>query len=262
MPRTPRASRDAKRGHAAGRHRRWQSRSGLRKTSLDAVDIAHANASPSRYVATAMLCLGDMTVARANCDSRSRACGGVIIGPRAPCQIRSQATPPRHPPGRGGPGPGPGRGEIPEIRKFRKIPPRAGPAPGRQNGPKIGPEIGVRGAQNGLPSGSLVHYIGYLTPPGGVQNWVHFGTPGHPPGGGPPGGTKSAHFFGYLITLPVGTVWRLFSTPPGTPHFGHFGGLSGGQSSGWGRVSVYGTPKAPCTVRSTLCLGRTVGEKG
>jgi hypothetical protein len=221
LPRTPRASRDAKRGHAAGRHRRWQSRSGLRKTSLDAVDIAHANASPSRYVATAMLCLGDMTVARANCDSRSRACGGVIIGPRAPCQIRSQATPPRHPPGRG-----------------------------------------VRGAQNGLPSGSLVHYIGYLTPPGGVQNWVHFGTPGHPPGGGPPGGTKSAHFFGYLITLPVGTVWRLFSTPPGTPHFGHFGGLSGGQSSGWGRVSVYGTPKAPCTVRSTLCLGRTVGEKG
>ena len=35
----------------------------------------------------------------------------------------------------------------------------------------------------------------------------------HPPSQGPPGapgegGGKSAHFFGYLITLPVGTEWR------------------------------------------------------
>ena len=34
-----------------------------------------------------------------------------------------------------------------------------------------------------------------------------------PPGGAPRGGQKSAHFFGYLITLPVGTVWALFSRP-------------------------------------------------
>ena len=35
-----------------------------------------------------------------------------------------------------------------------------------------------------------------------------------PQGGSPPGGQKSAHFFGYLITLPVGTVW--------SPPRGHF----------------------------------------
>ena len=39
------------------------------------------------------------------------------------------------------------------------------------------------------------------------------GCPGGPPGG--PGGARGAHFFGYLITLPVGTRTR-------TPFFGHF----------------------------------------
>ena len=55
----------------------------------------------------------------------------------------------------------------------------------------------------------------------------------HPPGD-PPGGGKSAHFFGYLITLPVGTVWAIFSPPgtppPGPPWRGHplGSGLDGG----------------------------------
>ena len=175
-------------------------------------------------------------------------------------------TPLRHPPGRGVPGLGPGRAgnpEIPEIRKIRKIPPRGGPAPGRQNGPKFGPENRAKiGPKKGVPGTPCTTNISIWHPPEWVQNWVHFGVPGATPPGGVPGCAKSAHFFGYLITLPVGTVWRLFSGPRKPPILGHFGGQSGGQASGWGRVSVYGTPKAPCTVRSTLCLGRTVGEKG
>ena len=53
--------------------------------------------------------------------------------------------------------------------------------------------------------------------------------------GGPPGGQKSAHFFGYLITLPVGTEFCFFGifgqnrAPPGTPPFGAY---SGGLRSG------------------------------
>ena len=69
-------------------------------------------------------------------------------------------------------------------------------------GPFLGPIyilfVLERGVQGGYPLGAL-------------------GTPGAPPG---PGGPKSAHFFGYLITLPVGTVLGLFLGPPGTPQNG------------------------------------------
>ena len=40
------------------------------------------------------------------------------------------------------------------------------------------------------------------------------------PPGGPPGGQKSAHFFGYLITLPVGTKFGTIFGPPRDPRFG------------------------------------------
>ena len=56
------------------------------------------------------------------------------------------------------------------------------------------------------------------------------GPPRGPPGG-PPGGPKSAHFFGYLITLPVGTVWALFFGPPGTPQVGPYRGYVGWDSA-------------------------------
>ena len=173
--------------------RRWQSRSGLRKTSLDAVDIAQTNASPPRYVAAAMLCLGDMTVARANCDSRSRACGGVIICP--------PGDPPATPPPGGGPGPGPGRGgEIRKFRKFRKIrkfPPRGAPAPGRQNGPKIGPKIGPKsGPKRGsVGAPSKLNTI-LLAPQNGPRIGCILGRPGAPPGGGAPGAQKVHIFLG------------------------------------------------------------------
>ena len=238
MPRTPRASRDAKRGHAAGRHRRWQSRSGLRKTSLDAVDIAHANASPSRYVATAMLCLGDMTVARANCDSRSRACGGVIIGPRAPCQIRSQATPPRHPPGRGGPGLGPGRGEIPEIRKFRKIPP-----PGRPGAraPKWA-ENRTRNRGPGSPEWAALRIPCTLywlfDPPRRGPELGALWHPGTPPRGGFPRGDKKCTFFWVFNNSPSRDSLAPFFDPPRDPPFWPF----------WGSVwrSVLGLGEGEC----------------
>lgn len=54
------------------------------------------------------------------------------------------------------------------------------------------------------------------------------------PGAGPPGGEKSAHFFGYLITLPVGTVWGHFSDPP---FWAILGGYPGTPAEG----SVYRT---------------------
>ena len=224
MPRTPRASRDAKRGHAAGRHRRWQSRSGLRKTSLDAVDIAHANASPSRYVATAMLCLGDMTVARANCDSRSRACGGVIIGPRAPCQIRSQATPPRHPPGRGV------RGRVPAGGKFRKSGNSGKSPPGRPGAraPKWA-ENRTRNRGPGSPEWAALRTTCtlYLTidPPRRGPELGAFWHPGTPPRGGSPRGDKKCTFFWVFNNSPSRDSLAPFFDPPRDPHFWPFSGV-------------------------------------
>ena len=64
-----------------------------------------------------------------------------------------------------------------------------------------------------------------LEPPSGGPIWGALcAPPGAPRAGGPPGGQKSAHFFGYLITLPVGTVWGLFFGPRDTPGLGQFGG--------------------------------------
>ena len=109
---------------------------------------------------------------------------------------------------------------------------------GTPPGPPPGPRTGV--TSGNFPGGKIRGRAGPPGPPGprapGAQIWA---IPGHiycisyysggfsggcifgPPG--PPGGEKSAHFFGYLITLPVGTVWDTFSTPPFWDSLGQFG---------------------------------------
>ena len=68
----------------------------------------------------------------------------------------------------------------------------------------------------------FLYYRGYF--------WGSRGPPRGARPGAPRGGQKSVHFFGYLITLPVGTVWDTFSGRDslGHPHFGAiFGGIFG-----------------------------------
>ena len=125
--------------------------------------------------------------------------------------------PPSGAPGRGLPGglPG-GAGKFPGNFRPRAGPPGGAPGTpilGPRGTPKMGPKMG--------PIWALINRIyGSDPPPGGPSLGVHF----VPPGGGPPRGAKSAHFFGYLITLPVGTVWGLFFGPRDTPGLGQFGG--------------------------------------
>merc|ERR1712212_518602 len=119
--------------------------------------------------------------------------------------------------------------------------PRGVPGPGRpvrensgNSGFRPGPPGSPPGAPRETPDG----------PHGGSRDvhfhmrWATFGGPG---GGsplgvprGPPGGPGCAHFFGYLITLPVGTkwdkIWDKIRTPRDTP-FGPYPGQDGG---GWG----------------------------
>ena len=112
---------------------------------------------------------------------------------------------------RGGPGGPPGgapRGaEISAPPDFRKFPRRA------PRGPDRGPPGGVRGDSPGKagnrPRIRTIHIFQGGIPPLGPP-WG----PGPPGDGGDLGGQKSAHFFGYLITLPVGTV---LGPPPGPP---------------------------------------------
>ena len=123
--------------------------------------------------------------------------------------------PPREPP-RPGAGRDSGRGEIsrPGPGPARAPPGRPGRPPGAPRGtPPGGPDLG--------PFRAYIYYIcitqGGKTPlPVGAVRGALLGSPG----GLPPGGQKSAHFFGYLITLPVGTVWATFSDPPPDPPYG------------------------------------------
>ena len=114
----------------------------------------------------------------------------------------------RHPQ-TGPPGPGPGAGARARAGGNFRPPARAprgapgsppGTPPGTPPGaPRLGPIYSLFVLQEGV-----------FGPPGG--------TPLGPPSGRPrPGGQKSAHFFGYLITLPVGTVWATFSAPARDP---------------------------------------------
>ena len=102
--------------------------------------------------------------------------------------------------------------------------PRRGPRAARARG-RPGPR-GPGGAPGrpGAPparAGNLGHFWGRFSGPiyiVSLLQGVFLGVPGAPRGGPParpprpPGGQKSVHFFGYLITLPVGTVWDTFST--------------------------------------------------
>ena len=132
-------------------------------------------------------------------------------------------TPPGGSPGggprgapRGGPGGPPGGA------------PRGGP-PGPPGGPPgaiFGPS---RRARFWTGSPMFLYVCGGLLAP----SWG-----GGAPPGGPPGGPKSAHFFGYLITLPVGTkldhFWDKIG-PPGTPPEGPrdplWWGVPGGEGA-------------------------------
>ena len=84
--------------------------------------------------------------------------------------------------------------------------------------PHFGPPKGAQKRARLRPPWQIL--IGFL---------VLRGKRGGTPPGGPPaprGGKKSAHFFGYLITLPVGTKLGHFGTElhfRGTPQFGMFG---------------------------------------
>ena len=168
---------------------------------------------PSRHVT---LCLGDMTdalresVAKriAGWDSdyrviRNRSWDPVWGPPGTPGR-----DPPGGPPGaRGRPGAARGRGR-PGGARGRPGTPRRGPPGTPQNGPFLGP----------------IYSIFYITDP------PFWGSPPGctlgPRGPGTPGGQKSAHFFGYLITLPVGTVWAPPRDPPGTGSFRGYPGDS------------------------------------
>ena len=156
-----------------------------------------------------------------------------------PCRSASgypAGTPVRGPPGPGPPGapagkfPGPG-------------PPGPGAARGAPGGPKWPPAGAPKWALFGPFS-----TINRITQggPGGYPPGCTFWAPG--PGG--PGGPKSAHFFGYLITLPVGTVLGTFFGPPGTGQNGGIRGQIGGYAV-W--VLLYGTISH--TMRSMSQLG-------
>ena len=127
-------------------------------------------------------------------------------------------------PGTPRPGAPPGGG----AGNFRA---RAGAPGGRPGAPREPPA----GASQDPPKwpllGAYIYYICIRNPPsGGRPLGCTFGLPG----GGTPGGQKSAHFFGYLITLPVGTVWGHFFGPP---FWAILGGYPGTPAEG----SVYRT---------------------
>ena len=175
----------------------------------------------SRYVATSMLCLEQAPMhPRVACYAweiapmhrvQRASVGSVITGQRwtSEMDLRTGSwRPPGTPPSGSPPGPG------------RAGPGRPGP-PGAARAPPLG-------ASPGAPFWGLQELLVLLFP---ISRPPKGGVPGNPPGNPPrapplggcpgrpgpaPGCTKSAHFFGYLITLPVGTVWALFFPPPGT----------------------------------------------
>jgi hypothetical protein len=198
----------------------------------------------SRYVATSTLCLG----ASSDASTRSVLCleerpmlwvnacvGSVIKGPRVTASEMGLGRPPGDPPGTP-PGPPrksltPGGGKFPGNFPGPGAPPRGTP-PGTPPGDPPGDPPGTPPGDPilGPPGEALYIYYGIPRPPRmGVPEGALCAPPGGPPRGGvprAPGGQKSAHFFGYLITLPVGTVWSLF--------FG-FLGHPPGRGLGWGQ---------------------------
>ena len=171
---------------------------------------------------------------------------------------------------RGVPGPGRPVRENSGNSGFRPGPPGSPPGaprdpPGAPWEPPDGPHGGSRDVQNGF-------------------RWATFGGPG---GGsplgvprGPPGGPGCAHFFGYLITLPVGTkwdkIWDKIRTPRDTP-FGPYPGQDGGGRGHWpwdevgsaimgssakGRVRCDGSPRASTARGGSIHPeGRALGKR-
>lgn len=142
-----------------------------------------------------------------------------------------------------------------------------GGRPGARAGARRPGRAGAREPSPGPPKmaifGVILGFICIIEP--------IFGVSGIPPGlgtpPGPPGRAKSAHFFGYLITLPVGTkmgplFFRVFSgSPVFQPRIPPLGRLSGtmlgvnadafhstmGHMVGYlHRVSAYMTPCVAC----------------
>ena len=120
----------------------------------------------------------------------------------------------------GGPPGGAPRG-APPPRGGPRGPPRGaprgaprGPPGGPPGAPKRAPRDPPKRPLCSTPSTTLIYGNGVPRPP---QKRPQNGPPRGPPGGPPRGGQKSAHFFGYLITLPVGTVLGQFSGPPRDP---------------------------------------------
>ena len=112
---------------------------------------------------------------------------------------------------------------------------RGAPGAGAPGGPRGGPKWGPRGPPKWPLFGA--YYYSFCTKkggPGGVPPGCAV-PPGGPPG---PGGAKSAHFFGYLITLPVGTVLGLFLGPPR-------GAILGGIQARASHMGVSGAPPPP-----------------
>ena len=124
------------------------------------------------------------------------------------------------------PPPGPPGGPRPGGGKFSpRGPPGAPPARGPPGAPR-GPPGGPPGTPPGPPAGG--QYIYYFLLLRGSPGGVPPGGPPGPRGAPPPGGPKSAHFFGYLITLPVGTkIWFFF--PRGGQNWGAKLGGPGGS---------------------------------
>ena len=156
-------------------------------------------------------------------DSDYRTLRNPLLGPRP------------GPPSRGLP-----RGAPRDRRDSGKIPGGKFPGPGRA---RPGAPRGAPGAPAGTPrnppkTGVFRGFLGYFStrnppkpPIWGCQLGCTLGAPGPPRAGG----QKSAHFFGYLITLPVGTVWATFFHPP-------FWDSSGDNPGAPAEGSVYRTP--------------------
>ena len=189
---------------------------------------------PSRHVT---LCLGDRTDALRESGAKRIADWGsdyrVIRGSPEPRPGTPSGTP------SGTPRPGLPRGPPPPP--AREI---SGPGPGRPPGapgaPRDPPAGAPRDPQNGPFLGPILLYFDIRTPLlGGPARGALLG----PRGPGTPGGQKSAHFFGYLITLPVGTVWATFSDPPFWAIFGGFRGVSWGTPIGTVFIGSLGTPR-------------------
>ena len=147
--------------------------------------------------------------------------GSPEMGPPGPPPGDPPGDPPRDPPARA-------RENFRENFRGENSRGRAGRARARPGPPREAPKWAPKWALFGPPKRTLFGgiYICFIlqTPPkGGPRRGPKWTPPGDPPGGSPgarPGGEKSAHFFGYLITLPVGTVWALFFPPPGQAGFG------------------------------------------